>query len=234
MAREMYLAGVDPEDLKPTPKAEPPKTFKEKWANYWYHYKWLTIGCLAGVIVLVILIVQMVTVDRPDYTLLLVTNKAYMPQQTEALERFLEQYGEDIDGDGKVEVEILECYLNKADTQTYYANSQMMQVHLMAGDVMLYAYEPELYEQFMSTDAMKEAQFFTPLGTDADGLAEDGTYWNWKDDPRITGDEVLSAFPEELYFGVRQSTGTAKDSVDMHDQGMRLLQALMTNQPTAQ
>ena len=104
----------------------------------------------------------------------------------------------------------------------------------MAGDVMLYAYEPELYEQFMSTDAMKEAQFFTPLGTDADGLAEDGTYWNWKDDPRITGDEVLSAFPAELYFGVRQSTGTAKDSVDMHDQGMRLLQALMTNQPTAQ
>jgi len=49
----------------------------------------------------------------------------------------------------------------------------------------------------------------------------------------VTGNGVLSTLPAELYFGVRQSTGTAKDSMDMHDQGMRLLQALLANQPTA-
>ncbi len=232
MAREMYLAGVDPEELKPTPKAEPPKTFKEKWDNYWYHYKWLTLGCVAGAVVLVILVVQMLTVDRPDYTLMLVTNKAYMPQQIQALEQWVAQYGEDVDGDGEVEVEILECYLNKADNQTYYANSQMMQVHLMAGDVMLYAYEPDLYEQFMSADALKDAHFFTPLGEGIAGLSEDGTYWNWKDDARVTGDATLSTLPKELFFGVRQSTGTAKDSAEMHDQGMRLMEALIANLPT--
>ena len=98
---------------------------------------------------------------------------------------------------------------------------------------MLYAYEPDQYQQFMSTDAMKDAQFFSPLETDAAGISEDGTYWNWKDDSRVTGNGVLSTLPAELYFGVRQSTGTAEDSADMHDQGMRLLQALMANQPTA-
>lgn len=232
VAREMYLAGVDPEELKPDPKPEPPKTFREKWENYWYHYKWVTIGCIAGAVILAVLIGQMLTVDRADYTMLLVTDKAYTTPQLEAMEQWMAQYGEDVDGDGKVEVEIVNCYLGATDSQTYYANSQVMQVHLMAGDVMLYAYEPDQYEQFIHTDAVKDAHFFTPLGEETPGLSEDGTYWNWSGDSRVTGDAVLSTLPEELYFGVRQASGTAKDSRDMHEQGMRLVQAMMTGKAT--
>lgn len=69
----MYLVGVDEEELKPDPKPEGPKTPKGKWENYWYHYKWHTIGALFIVVVLAITIGQMVNRDDPDYTIMLVT-----------------------------------------------------------------------------------------------------------------------------------------------------------------
>lgn len=61
MAREMYLVGVDEEELKPPAPPEQPKTPKGKWENFWYHYKWHTLGIAAAVIVLTVLIVQLAT-----------------------------------------------------------------------------------------------------------------------------------------------------------------------------
>ena len=51
MARDMYLVGVSEDELKPDPKPEGPKTPKGKWDNYWYHYKWHTLGAIAVVVV---------------------------------------------------------------------------------------------------------------------------------------------------------------------------------------
>ena len=50
MARDMYLVGVSEDELKPDPKPEGPKTPKGKWDNYWYHYKWHTLGAIAVVV----------------------------------------------------------------------------------------------------------------------------------------------------------------------------------------
>lgn len=236
MAREMYLVGVNPEDLKPDPKPEPPHTPKEKWENFWYHYKWAFLGGLAAVVVLIVLVVQMLQKNPPDYTMLLVTENAYTEETLHAAELFLARYGEDIDGDGEVEVQIINSYLGQNAASTGYANSQVIQVHLMAGDVMLFAFEPPYYEQFMGTDAVKELEggFMTPIGVEADGLTENGTVWNWADDTRISDDPVLSTLPKELYFGVRRASGTAESSTEMQQQALRLLQALAADRPTAQ
>ena len=123
MAREMLLAGVDPEELKPTPKAEPPKTPKGKWENFWYHYKWHFWGGLFGLVALVILITQAATVDRADYSVLLITDNAYDDLHLSTLEKKLAEYGEDIDEDGKVEVEIIHTYLGKGTTNTTNAKN---------------------------------------------------------------------------------------------------------------
>lgn len=236
MAREMYLVGVDPEELKPDPKPEPPHTPKAKWENFWYHYKWATIGGICAVAVLIVLIVQMVQKDPPDYTMLLVTENAYSEQQLDAMETFLAQYGEDIDGDGKVEVQIINCFLGSSDRTTTYTGAQTLQVHLMAGDVMMFAFEPKYYEQFIGTDAVKELEggFMETLDVPSGALAENGTVWNWKDDPRVTGDVLLSTFPKELYFGVRRTSGTAEKSSAMQQQVLALLRAAVTDRKTAQ
>ena len=75
MAREMYLVGVDESELQPSPKPEPPKGFKGKWANYWYHYKWVTLISLFALVVLIVILVQMFSREKEDYRLALVTEK---------------------------------------------------------------------------------------------------------------------------------------------------------------
>ena len=76
MAREMYLVGVDEDELKPPEPPKQPKTPKGKWENFWYHYKWHTIAIAAAALVITVMVVQFVTQPRYDYQVILVTQKA--------------------------------------------------------------------------------------------------------------------------------------------------------------
>lgn len=231
MAREMYLAGVPQEDLQPAPPP-PPMTKRQKWENFWYHEKWLVLGLLAAAIALTVLIVQMATLNRPDYLVMVVTEEGYPPGAWEALGKTLERYGEDLDGDGAVEVQVIDCAVGA--TTNNLPNIQKLSVHLGAGDVMLYAFVPTQQERFQVTQTDGEVgTFLTPLPFTADGVQADGLSWDWQGDARVTGDAVLAALPERLCFGVRVTGGLGEDSKPLHDQAMALLTAFATNQPTA-
>lgn len=231
MAREMYLVGVSEEELKPTPKAEPPRTPKEKWSNIWYHYKWLIIGGAFGIIALAVLIGQTLSVNRPDYTVIVMTKAAYPDMVMDPFSQFLEKYGQDIDGDGEVEVQTINCFMGDQSSQSYYTNSQVMQAHLVAGDVMLYAFEPAYLKQYCELLDRDDLHFLTDLEVESDGLSEDRLSWNWNGDSRVTGDVVLSTMPQDLCFGVRTAIGTAEESVEMQKQCLDLLYALIQNTP---
>lgn len=231
MAREMLLAGVDPEELKPTPKAEPPKTPKGKWENFWYHYKWAFWGTLFGVIVLGVLVGQLITRDPADYHILLVTEYTYLDTDLDALEQEIAAYGEDIDGDGKVEVLIQNCGMGSIGSQEYNVGTQAVQAHLMAGDVLLFVWEPKYYEQFMeniSGISEEGYEFLTPLAIDQEGVMEEGKLWDWKNDPRREK-EALQRLPEQLYFGVRSTIGTAEKQQELHAQCVALLEAFIND-----
>ncbi len=232
MARDMLLAGVDPEELKPTPKAEPPYTPQGKWENFWYHYKWHFWGGLFALVAVIILVSQALSVNRPDYSVMLVTDAAYDDFHVTVLENKLAAYGEDIDGDGQVEVEIIHTFLGKNSSTS--TNAQVMQTHLWAGDVAFFIWEPHQYEQLM--DSLKNSiegdfQFLQIPSVKNDALREDGV-WDWATDKRRT-EGVLADFPEHLYFGVRYATGTAKKNAEMCAQSMKLLENFMADIPTA-
>lgn len=236
MAREMLLAGVDPEELKPTPKAEPPKTPKGKWENFWYHYKWAFWGTLFGVIVLGVLVGQLVTRDPADYHVLLMTKYTYLDRDLAVLEQELAAFGEDIDGDGKVEVLIQNCGMGAIGSQEYSTSIQTVQAHLMAGDVLLFVWEPTYYEQFMkSVEGISEEgyEFLTPLSFENEGVTEDGKIWDWKTDPRREK-LGLKTLPEQLYFGVRNASGTAGEQQELHQQCVALLEAFATGAQKAE
>lgn len=235
MARERYLVGVKPEDLQPTPKAAPPQTPRDKWDNFWYHYKWLFLGLVFGVAALVVLIVQGASVDKPDYTLLLLTDHAYADVQLTALEEAMAPYGRDLDADGKVEVQALNVYLPNDGSPEYYTNSQVLQTHLVAGDVFLFAFEPGQYAQFaaqVQNTTSAGYAFFEPLPVQGITLQENGAVWDWAE---AAGRENVSALPSNLLFGVRAVSGTAagKQSEKIQKEDMALLCAFMQNQPLA-
>ena len=232
MAREMYLVGVSEEELQPPPKPEAPKTPKGKWENFWYHYKWHTIAAAAVVVVLSVLIMQMVNKDDPDYTLELVTKAAYPESTIQQLEKELAIYGRDLDKDGKVEVQIDNIYIDSTNSQYSSVNLQKLSVHLAAGDVLFYVLEPDCYTDYIKIHETEGYTFFTPLTVDNVGVSQDKLYWNWKNDT-IRKDEVLSALPENLYFGVRQATGTAssKDAKQLNSESVALLEAFIAKTP---
>lgn len=230
MAREMLLAGVDPEELKPAPKIPPPTTPKGKWENFWYHYKWAFIGTVVGVIVFTVLMVQTLSRDPADYHVVLVTQHALMDNQIEAMERAMEAYGSDIDGDGKVEVFVQNCYMGKSGSQEFLANSMTFQSHIAAGDVALFVWEPKYYEDFyksVASSAEDGFQFLATLPFKDNGVSEDGVLWDWKEHP-CRKDVNLQLLPEDLYFGVRTPIGTAEKSEKMQKQCMELLKNFAT------
>lgn len=231
MAREMLLAGVKPEELQPTPKTEPPQTPKGKWQNFWYHYKWAFWGVVFAVVALTVVIVQACTLNKPDYSVLFVTETAYPDVAVDVLERRMATYGEDLDGDGEVEVQFINVYMgsNLGDIN----NAQVLQAHLWTGDVMFYIFEPEQYDGLMTTlknVSEGDFEFLAMPAVQSEGLREDGA-WDWATDPRRQ-EALLKGFPEHLYFGVRYTGGTAEKSGELAAQGMKLLENFITDNPT--
>ena len=231
MAREWLLRGVDPEELKPETKITAPATPKGWLENFWYHHKWAFLGGLFALVVGIVLVVQLVTRDLPDYHILLMTKQTYIDTDVQALEQTLAAYGQDLDGDGKVEVSIQNCRIAKDTNQQYNSGFQILQAHLMAGDVLFFVWDESAYKMFMDglDNVLEEGvTFLTPLPATA-GVEQEGTLYNWTGHPcRDNG--VLQRYPETLYFGVRDTHGTAGTASDLHTQCMDLLTAFMEAQ----
>lgn len=232
MAREMYLVGVSEDELKPTPKMEPPRTPKEKWANFWYHYKWTFLGCIFGAVVLVVLFTQSLSVNKPDYQVLLISQYAYLDVQLDPLETSLAEYGRDLDEDGQVEVQILNCYMGQKGSSEYLANNQALQAHMISGDVMLYIFEPKQYTTYMENiqNVAEDDYSFLAALTFADNAQEDGRVFNWAKSPRRGEEMALTQLPEDLYFGVRTASGMVADQTDNQARAMELLTAYATGE----
>ncbi len=232
MAREMALAGVSAEELQPSPQAQPPRTPREKLANFWYHYKWVVIACLCGAVLLAVLIGELVKKNPADYTLVLATEQGYFASELKPLQTMLEAYAEDLDGDGEVEVQIITCQMNGGGTREgQLASFQNLQLHLASGDALLFVFEPQYYTWFKETMSDKDYEFFTPLPTMA-GVGEDGRHWVWT--PPAPENDAMTGLPEKLYFGVRMATGTAKGRTEEHAACMALLESVMHRQEEAQ
>lgn len=242
MAREMLLAGVDPEELKHKESPQGPQTPQSKWDNFWYHHKWTFWGILFGVVVLTVLVAQLVTRDPADYTIMLVTKDSYMDEQLKAMEMLMTPYAEDIDEDGKVEVDVQNCFLGEQGTQTYLSGIQRIQAHLMTGDRLFFIWEPNVYKKFtksLTNITEDDYEFLTTLPFEASDIVEEGKAWDWVNDPRQEAEvfkmlpaELYDPLPKNLYFTVRYTSGTAENATDLHRQSMKLLENFVLDKKT--
>ncbi len=119
MAREGYLlhAGEDTiHDPEAEKKAERErKTPHGKWENFWYYHK---IPVLVAVCVLLVagyMVWSAVRTVRPDYTVGMVTQQACPEEAADALQDAMAKYGKDLNGDGKVVVQISQYTLSPAN-----------------------------------------------------------------------------------------------------------------------
>lgn len=82
-----------------------PKTFKEKWINYWYHYKGLTFGSAFAAILVFMFVWQIATKTVYDGKMMIVSELPF-ETITEDLEKTLIDFTDDFTGNGKLDVSI--------------------------------------------------------------------------------------------------------------------------------
>lgn len=118
MAREGYLVNSGEDTIHNAEAerkaAEEAKTPKGKWKNFWfYHTRHVIIAIIAAGVVAYSIASALNTV-KPDYNVGLLVTRVYPDSVTDAIAAEMEKYGQDLNGDGKVVVEVNQYYISTA------------------------------------------------------------------------------------------------------------------------
>lgn len=105
-AKERARQQAKIEALKP-----PPSPQKKKAENYWYHYKWATIGGIFALVLAAFFIKDIVFRTNPDATIILATQTPISQEALDSFQAELEKHATDFNGDGKISISIDNIYM---------------------------------------------------------------------------------------------------------------------------
>ncbi len=202
---------------KPSEVAILPKTFKEKKENFWYQYKIHIIAIVFLVSIITICVAQ--CSSRPHYDMKMVyfTYTPVLDEQLNLVEDYFEEYATDMNGDGEVLVNVINCSFSNSNSNTQYKNSILMKMQSMIVaeyDTMLYITDEESIKYFdgLSSDVDMFEDKAQPLGEDF----YQKTVLNEKE------------LPEGLGISCRRINDTLiekqKDAKVYHDESMKILE----------
>ena len=182
-------------DVKPQEKRE--LTPEEKRRNWWDYHKWHVVIAILCVVLIGDVIYDAIQNkrNRPDYVVAYVGQTALPDSLQHRLEEGLAQLGEDLNGNGKVQVQVRQFVIAAEsenpvfameDTERGYASSMLLQGNIETVESMIFLLEdPELFR----------ATF--PILCRADGTLVEDTpdsdvpvYYRWADCPVLTGLEL--------------------------------------------
>lgn len=139
-----------------------PRTFREKWDNYWYHYKGRTLLIAFLVVVFGVTGWQFATKVRPDYVVMMAFDKTVTPDIVYCVEDYLAPYGEDLNGDGKVVVDVYDISAsNNPDVQKANATKIMAELH--NGEIMLFIVDGAYFDKLHDLEVFEKNESFPDL-----------------------------------------------------------------------
>ena len=176
-------------DVKP--EEEKVLTREEKWRNWWYYHKWHVVICIFCLIIMVNIGYDMAynAMNEPDYKIAYVGKTALPEDTVEALEAAIASLGEDLNGNGKVQVELLsyelldEESMDENSAERGYNTSMLLLMNIETVESMIFLLEDP---------AAFSADY--PVLTRVDGTKTEETpdsdvptYYRWADCPVLTG-----------------------------------------------
>lgn len=204
---------------KPSEVAIVPKTPKEKWDNFWFQYKWYVIAITAVTVILAVLITQCATRTKYDLEVVYFTYTAVLDEQTGKIADYLADYAEDINGDGEINVQVVNVSFSDKSGDSQYKYTMLTKLQAMiAGDenAILYITDSESYKYL-------------------DGLTENGLF---DGEPIKLGDKFYSAteseqlgkLPEGLQISCRRISDTVlegkKGAAEAYENALKLIEKL--------
>ena len=157
MARERYLLHEEEETIN-KPGAEIKLTTpKSKWDNFWFYHKWHVVIGAAVVLLVAFFIRDMLNQEHPDYQIGVITQNSYTDTVVEALEKKFEQVGEDLNQDGKVQVQVNVYTISdsdKADPNVQMASATKFTADLTEGMSMIFLTDDQSFQKQQKANQM--------------------------------------------------------------------------------
>ncbi len=204
---------------KPSEDAVMPKTFGEKMQNFWFHFKWQTIAAVFSVIVIAFLAKQCSTRTEWDMKIVYFSYNPVLDSQLEPVADYFEKISKDLNGDGEVNINIVNCSMavkqgNAQYMQTVYTKLQSM---IAAEPTALLYITDEKSQEYFKVDALDG--FFAK-----EQLALGDSFYS------ATKHEELGQLPEGLQIASRRINGTVfenKKNIDkVNKEVLRILEEL--------
>lgn len=214
MARERYLLHAGEEKINEPGAEKKADNPKAKWQNFWYYHK---LHVLIGAVVIalaVFLIHDMTSAVRPDYQVGLITQSSYPQEAVDALETELAKYGEDLNSDGKVVVQITPTAIagdssNVGDPNVQMAGVVKLDADLSEGSSMIFLTDDASFQ-----DQQKKQKLFAYLdGSMPEDNASDFAHMRiaLKDCKKLSGLSTNSSYGavlDKLSLSMRVFKGT--------------------------
>ena len=127
-----------------------------------------------------------------------------LDQQADKIADYIEKYAEDMNGDGEVNVQILNCSFTDSASNTQYRYTMMTKLQsTIAADrnAMLYITDEDAYE-------------YLDQISDGESFLEDEPYKLGSDFYEATADDEWGELPEGLTISCRRVSGTTLDKSD--------------------
>lgn len=134
-----------------------PKGLKAKLENFWYHYKYHSIAVMVAFVTLMVSVIQCSNKTDYDYTIVVATRSMTLSTlQINAITTELTKYGEDLNGNGEVDLLLVDCTVdgNTSDYQTLIAKQQKLQMLLIS--------EPEAMLFLMDSKGLEWVENLNP------------------------------------------------------------------------
>lgn len=175
------------------------KSFKSKLENFWYYYKWHTLGALVVLLAVGVGLSQCIgRVDIDVVVYYLSADPISYAEDNTNLKKALEPYVRDYTGDGKVRIEIENYFIGENhDADMVKDNLRNFSNMYTAGSVMLIMVDDAGLKQ------MTEVGYFGDISDLTDEpLLYDGTVWN-AEGSAFKKSESLKYWTTPMYWGVR-------------------------------
>lgn len=143
---------------KPSEIAIEPKTFTDKVKNYWFHYKWHTLGTLFCFVAFVLLVTQCAARTDWDMKVVYFTYTPVLDEQTALISDYLEDISQDINGDGDVNIQVVNCSMPTDSSNVQYSKTVLTKLQSLIAaeeEALLYITDSESITYF-NADAVKD------------------------------------------------------------------------------
>lgn len=159
-------------------------TFKKKWENYWYHYKFQTLFALFAIILAVVGLKSCIDNKNMDLHMVFLSDTQISAESEQKLEKAFLDDGvlRDIDGDGESNFYIESLTINFDDTQSNDMTAlQKLQTVIYAGQhtlILVHQYALEDYDGEFADISSKAVDghktFVSPFGEFVSGISVEG------------------------------------------------------------